>query len=323
MPSPTELAEIEKAKRLEANLFSDMKELIPYLEDNTVSDIAVVASGEIVVSKFGKGRIFTNEFLSPIVTQRIILAAAAVIGAKIDTLGGFPLLEGVIPKYNARITGLLPPRVPRPELSIRRPSTVIRTLEDYVKDNQLTREQYEIVVQYIKERKNIVISGSTGSGKTTFTNAVIHKMEEFTPDAHFYVVEDTPELQCNARMLTPIWTPKEYAHIAVEEALRFFPDRIIFGEVRNGRIMSDLLESWNTGHPGNVTTIHADNCLSTIQRIKGMLKAVNNNLDNLSDVIHLIVHLKRTTNGIKVDEIMPVKEDTDSFLSMIEQNNLG
>lgn len=323
MPSPTELAEIEKQKRLEANLFSDMKELIPYLEDNAVSDIAVVDSGEIIVSRFGQGRVFTGIILTPIATQRIILAAAAVIGAKIDSAGGFSILEGVIPRYNARITGLLPPRVPRPELSIRRPSSVIRTLEDYVKDGQLTDEQYQIIVEYIKERKNLIISGSTGSGKTTFTNAVIRKMEEFTPDANFYIVEDVPELQCNARMKTMIWTPKEHAHKAVEEALRFFPDRIIFGEVRNGRIMSDLLEAWNTGHPGNVTTIHADNCLSTVQRIKWLLKSVGNEMESLSDVVHLIVHLRKTRDGIRIDEVMPVKKEADDFISMIEKNNLG
>ena len=80
MPSPTELAEIEKQKRLEANLFSDMKELIPYLEDNAVSDIAVVDSGEIIVSRFGQGRVFTGIILTPIATQRIILAAAVYSG---------------------------------------------------------------------------------------------------------------------------------------------------------------------------------------------------------------------------------------------------
>lgn len=319
----TEAAEAEKQKRLETNLFSDMKELIPYLEDKKVSEITVPYSGEIVITKFGEGRIFSGKVLPPVIIKRIILAAAAVAGVKVDTQNPVPKLEGLIPHYNARITGYLPPASDRPMLSIRRPSDIIRTLEEYVADGQMTSDKYEIVVKYIKERKNIIISGSTGSGKTTFTNAVIHKMEEFTPDDNFYIVEDVPELQCNAKMRIPLCTTKEWTHVLVEGALRFFPDRIIFGEVRNGQIMSSLLEAWNTGHSGNVTTIHANNCLSTIQRIKGLLKSVNNEMDNLSEVIHLIVHLKRTSKGIRVDEVMPVQEDTDDFLSLIEKNNLG
>lgn len=87
--------------------------------------------------------------------------------------------------------------------------------------------------------------------------------------------------------------------------------------------MSDLLEAWNTGHPGNVTTIHADNCLSTVQRIKGLLKSVGNEMESLSDVVHLIVHLRKTRDGIRIDEVMPVKKEANDFISMIEKNNLG
>ncbi len=323
--NPQELAEQEKQERLLKNLFSDMKELIPYLEDGDVTDIAVQDSGEIIVSRFGKGREFTNTYLSAVTTQRIILAAAALLGRKLDTQSGFPVLEGIIPKYNARITGMMPPNLMRPEISIRKPPEKVFTLESYVETGRMTSEQYETVVQYIRDRKNLVISGSTGSGKTTFTNAIIRKMEELSPKDNFYVVEDIPELQCKARMKTCIWIPKEHAARAVEEALRWNPDRIIFGEVRNGRVMHELMESWNTGHEGNVTTLHADNCLSTLRRIRGLLRRSEDGNDaaELSDVIHLIVHLRKTKDGIRVDEIMPVKEDTDSFMALIEQNGLG
>jgi type IV secretion system protein VirB11 len=320
-----EQIEKEKQERLLRNLFSDMEELIPYLEDGAVTDIAVQDSGEIIVTRFGKGREFTNTYLSAMTTQRIILAATALLGRKLDTQSGFPVLEGIIPKYNARITGMMPPNLMRPEISIRKPPEEVFTLENYVETGRMTSEQYETVVQYITERKNLVISGSTGSGKTTFTNAVIKKMEELSPSDNFYMVEDIPELQCKARMKTGVWVSKEHAARAVEEALRWNPDRIIFGEVRNGRVMKELLDAWETGHEGNVTTVHADNCLSTLRRIRGLLRRCEDADDaaELSDVIHLIVHLRKTKDGIRVDEIMPVKEDTDSFMALIEQNGLG
>jgi len=316
-----EQAEQEKQDRLLSNLFADMKEIMPYLEDDSVTDIAVPDSGEIIVTKFGKGRIFTGIVLSDVTVTRIILATAAIIGRKLESLSGFPVLEGIIPKVNARITGMLQPNLVRPEISIRKPPKTIFSLESYVDNAYMTKEQYNTVVEYIKERKNIVVSGSTGSGKTTFTNAVIKKMVELTPDDNYYIVEDVPELQCNARMKTMLWIPKELAEKAVQESLRWNPDRIIFGEVRNGKVMTELMEAWNTGHSGNVTTIHADNALSTLQRIKGLLG--NGSEINISDTIHLIVHLRKTSEGIRVDEVMPVKKETDSFITMIEQNKLG
>ena len=323
--SPQELAEQEKHTRLLRNLYSDMRSLLQYMDDDEVTDIAVQHSGEIIISKFGQGRIFTGKSLSEITVHRIILSTAATVGTKVDPYTGLPKLEAYIPGYNARITGLLPPRVRRPVISIRKPAKKIYTLEEYVKNQQMTQEQYEFLVHHICERNNIVVSGQTGCGKTTLTNAIIKKMEEFTPYANFYIVEDVPELQCTARMQLPICTDKDCAAEAVEEALRFNPDRIIFGEVRSSKVMNALVTAWNTGHKGSVTTIHANTCLSTLQRIKKLLNhsgEVGN--DRLSDVIQLVIHLSKTASGgIIVDEVMTVQEDTDSFVSLIEQNGLG
>ena len=317
----TEAIEQIKQDRLENNLLQDMKDLLVYLEDKSVTDIAIPDSGEIIITRFGKGREFTGKFLSEVMTQRIILATAALNGKQLETYTGFPILEGIIPSYNARITGLMKPNTKRPELQIRLPPKVIYSLEDYVDSKKMTQENYEEVCRYIQERKNIVVSGSTGSGKTTFTNAVIKKMVEITPNDNFYIIEDVPELQCTAKMKTMLYVPKEFAKKAVEESLRWSPDRIIFGEVRNGIVMKELLEAWNTGHPGNVTTIHADSGYSTLLRIKGML---GENKDiQLSDTIQLVVHLKKTKEGIKVDELYPVNDETDSFLDTVYQNNLA
>lgn len=316
--------EIKKERMLDNLLNDDMKEFLPYLEDDSVTDIAVVDSGEIIITQFGKGRTFTGIYVPDFIVERIIKATASLLGRPLGSYTGFPILEGRIPKYNARITGLMQPNCIRPELQIRKPPKEIYSLENYIESGRMTQEQYDIIVQAIKDRKNIIVSGSTGSGKTTFTNAIIKKMVELTPYDNFYIVEDTPELQCEAKMKTMLQITQDDAEKAVKESLRFSPDRIIFGEVRTGIVMRELLDAWKTGHSGNVTTLHANDGASTLLRIKGMVNRYDTELaDHLSEVISLVVHLKKTPQGIRVNEIFNVNEDTDNFLAGIVQHNLG
>lgn len=322
---PVKTADELRRERMEENLLrDDMDMFIPYLEDETVTDIAVPDSGELVVTRFGRGREFTGITVPEFVVERVIKATAAINGRPLESYTGFPVLEGVIPKYNARITALMKPICVRPELQMRMPPRVIYTLEDYVKHGQMTDGQLDAVVRSIRGRDNIIVSGATGSGKTTFVNAVIQKMVELTPNDNFYIVEDNPELQCRARMKTMLWIPKEFAHKAVEEALRFSPDRIIFGEVRSGRVMRALLEAWETGHSGNVTTLHANGGRGTLLRIKAMLGSEDAYMaDALGEVVQLVVHLKKTGGGIRVNEIYPLSEMTDGFPAGMVQQNLA
>ena len=316
--------EIKKERMLDNLLNDDMKEFLPYLEDDSVTDIAIVDSGEIIITQFGKGRTFTGIYVPDFIVERIIKATASLLGRPLGSYTGFPILEGRIPKYNARITGLKQPNCIRPELQIRKPPKEIYSLENYIESGRMTQEQYDIIVQAIKDRKNIIVSGSTGSGNTTFTNAIIKKMVELTPDDNFYIVEDTPELQCEAKMKTMLQITQDDAEKAVKESLRFSPDRIIFGEVRTGIVMRELLDAWKTGHSGNVTTLHANDGASTLLRIKGMVNKYDPELaDHLSEVISLVVHLKKTPQGIRVNEIFNVNEDSDNFLAGIVQHNLG
>ena len=319
-----ELAEAERQNRLIRNMLGDLEPIKPYLDDPEVTDIAVQDSGEIIISRFGHGRIFTGKQLGELITMRIIKSVAACVGVKVEAYSSLPKLEAFIPIYNARITGLLPPKVIRASISIRKPATKIYTLEDYVKNGQMTQEQKEVIEDAIRAEKNIVVAGATGCGKTTLTNAIIKKMEEFTPCSNFYIVEDVPELQCSARMKESVFSDKHTAWEAVEEALRFNPDRIIFGEVRNAMVMVALATAWNTGHKGSVTTIHANSCLATLSRIKKLLISGGDRstADELSEIIHLVIHLTKTDNGIRVDEIMDVSSDTDNLLSVMEAHGL-
>jgi type IV secretion system protein VirB11 len=110
-----------------------------------------------------------------------------------------------------------------------------------------------------------------------------------------------------------------HAAEAVRTALRWTPDRIIFGEVRYGEVANELIKAWNTGHTGNVTTIHADSCSSMLVRMEDLLREeIKGTIPRLSATIHLCVHLTATPNGPIIDEVLPtsemVQEDRINFL---------
>lgn len=168
--------EREKHRRLMDNFFDDIEPLKKYLDDPAATDISTSHRGEIIVKIFGKGKLFTGETLPPTRVAGIILSAAALLDKRVDTISGIPKLEAVIPPpYNARITGLLPPWVDYPQVRFRLPPKRIYPLEDYVRKGRMTAEEYDLVCRYIKERKNILVGGGTGSGKSTFVNAVLKK----------------------------------------------------------------------------------------------------------------------------------------------------
>ncbi|MDR2743231.1 MAG: Flp pilus assembly complex ATPase component TadA [Treponema sp.] len=184
---------------------------------------------------------------------------------------------------------------------------------------RLSPAEYDLVCRFVRERKNLLIGGGTGSGKSTFTNAILKKMVEYTPEDRFYIVEDVPELQCEAKDKTMIAVNPRHAAEAVRTALRWTPDWIIFGEMRYGEVANELIKAWNTGHTGNVTTIHVDSCASMLVRMENLLREeIKETIPRLSLTIHLCVHLTTMKDGPVVDEVLPtadmIQEDRLEFL---------
>lgn len=303
--------EKEALRRQMDNLLGDLSPLIPYFDMPSVTNIYVYGSGTIEIDEFGVDSYYTDFTLSISDRMRIINSLSSISDTPIDNFK-WPSLESIIPKYNIRTTALMPPVVKFPEITFRRPAEKVYTLEDYVDSERLSKEFYDKIILHLEKRSNIVVSGSTGSGKTTFTNSLLHKMGELTPNERFYIVEDVPELQCTARKTTQLYIRKDQAIYAIQTALRWTPKRIIFGEIRSGDVAVELLEAWNTGHPGNVTTIHADNAASTITRIEGLLRQkIAGKLPDLSWTIGLIVHLgSRPGFGPFIDEVLTMQEVT-------------
>lgn len=291
------------------NLEDDMKDLMPYIRNSNVTDIAIGKEGEIIVEESGKDKNFTGIFIDDATITRIIYQSATILGITIDPNN--PIVEGVLPKWKIRIEGILPPRATtNPMFIIRRPSNKIFTLEQYLENKQITSEQYNLLINHIKNRSNIVIGGETGSGKTTILNAIIDKMQEFTPDDRFYIVEDAGEIQCKAKDVIPIWATGKDCMKAVSISLRCNVNRIIFGELRFGDVTNELLKAWNSGHTGGASTIHANSCSSMISRMNDLLREViPGALPNIAQSVQLLIHLTPTRYGRIVDEIMETKEN--------------
>jgi type IV secretion system protein VirB11 len=227
----------------------------------------------------------------------------------------YPVLEATIPVpewKNARITGIFPPWVSGPSFTIRKPPEKIYLLEDYVRNGQLSTEYYEIIVEYIKNKKNIIIAGSTGSGKTTLSNAIIQKKCELFPNDRYFIVQDVSELQCNTKYAEMIIIRADQAITAVALSLRYTPNCIIFGEVRKGSVMAELLDAWNTGHPGGITTMHSNSSALTITRIKKLLLdhyPGEASLPDLNEYIDLIIFIRQNKEtGVIIDDVMEMKK---------------
>ena len=300
--------ELELHERRMENLLGDLDRLIPFFEAKTVTDIYIYDGGNVCIKEFGKKAYESGITLTSAERMRIINSLSSVVDIPIDKWTR-PTLESIIPKYNIRTTAIISPWLSSPQITFRRPADKIFTLEEYLEQDRISRELYDKIIFHLKSESNIVISGSTGSGKTTFSNACLEKLQEIDPDQRMYIIEDTYELQSRNPYKTQLYIRKEQAVVAIQTALRWTPKYIIFGEVRSGDVAVELLEAWNTGHSG-FTTIHANNSASTIPRIEGLLRQIiKGQLPDIANSIHLIVHLSNMPGfGPVVDEALTVRE---------------
>lgn len=317
----------EKQRRLYNNFLNDVEPLMKYFDDKTLTDIYVNPSGEIITESFVAGKKFTGEFISAEQVQAIIISAAALMNWKINPDLPVPKVEGVLPKpYNFRFTGIMPPASNPSAIALRRPSEKVFSMEEYVEQGRLKKYDYDTICRTVKRRGNILLGGQTGSGKTTFANAILKKMVEYTPYDRFYIVEDVPELICTARDVVPLLAtnPENAASELVQESLRFTPKRIIFGELRYPKVAFDLVTSWNTGHNGNLTTIHANTAMSMIPRLKNLYMTATGNTitPDFADIISLCVHLAATPKGPVIDEVLPLDKKVFNFIEELERNGM-
>jgi type IV secretion system protein TrbB len=207
-----------------------------------------------------------------------------------------PAVAGILPRSGERFQGLLPPLAERPVFAIRKRASVIFTLDDYVAKGILSAHGADIIRQAVIEKKNILVAGGTGSGKTTLVNAVLAE-PAFRRD-RIVIIEDTKELQCPAEdkveLLTKSTEPRVTMTDLLRMTLRLRPDRIIIGEVRGPEALA-MLKAWNTGHPGGVATIHANSAGDALRRIEDLVGEASQIIPkrSIASAVNLLVFIER------------------------------
>jgi P-type conjugative transfer ATPase TrbB len=296
-------------RKLEALRHALGDTVLAALVEPAVVEILANPDGRLVLDRSGEGRSDTGATLSTEARERVIRLIADYVGETVTR--DDPRLSGVLPGTGERFQGLLPPVTMAPAFSIRKRPAVIWTLDDYVRDGTMTEGQGDILRAAASERLNILISGGTGSGKTTLANAVLAE-PAFSGDRVF-LVEDTPELQCSAWDTVSVLTRRQPVPIGVvdlvRDALRMRPDRIVVGEMRDGAAALETLKSWNTGHPGGLSTIHANSADDVLRRIEDLIAEVSSRTPRraIAQAVDRIVHIRRTTQGRRVEAILGVE----------------
>ena len=294
-------------KRALVKLERDLGEIFSLLNDPKTIEIILNPDGLIWQEKLGEPMKKVG-FLSPSRAESILRTIAGFHGKELNPHN--PILECELPLDGSRFAGQISPIVLNPSFAIRKKSTSIFTLEQYVNQKIMTSNQCEKIKEYISNHKNILVVGGTGSGKTTLLNALIDSMVKINPTERIIIIEDTGELQCAAQNSIQYHTTIDVSMTKLlKTTLRMRPDRIIVGEVR-GEEALDLLDAWNTGHDGGLGTLHSTTARSGLTRLKSLItrnKSAPNNIEPIiAETVHVIVNIVRTEIGRRVNEIIEI-----------------
>jgi len=311
--------------------------LEPLLKDPTISDILVNTHKYVYIERHGKLIETGIHFQSDRHLIRIIEKIVSSVGRRIDE--SVPLVDARLPD-GSRVNAIIPPlAVDGPSLSIRRFGRKVLSNEDLLRNQTLTQAMMTFLAACVESRLNIVISGGTGSGKTTFLNC----LSRFIPEHERLVtIEDTAELQIQLEDVVRMETrpPNIESKGAITQrqllmtALRMRADRILLGEARGGEAL-DMLQAMATGAEGSMTTVHANSPADAFSRLETMVMMAKLDLPSrfirqqMASVIQLLVQTSRLSDGTrKITHIAEVMGLNDSQIQVqdifiFEQTGVG
>ena len=279
------------------------------LHEDGVVEISLNSDQKLWVSRFGSPSCEEGAW-SAADAERLIRWCATRGDSIIDQ--DTPIASLMLPGYPHRIEALLPPVVAAPVFSIRRHADVPVDLESFSwghgSEDQGMRKA-GLVRRMLGDRKNLVIAGATGSGKTTFANACLRALAQATPTARVVVIEDTPELQSELPNTVFLRTSAMVdQRRLLLSALRLAPDRIVVGECRDGPAAMTLLRAWNTGHAGGITTVHANSAREVVSRLDMLCSevAATSQEKLIRSALDAVIFLERDTERPVVREIMEI-----------------
>jgi type IV secretion system protein VirB11 len=275
------------------------------LADPAVIEVMVNPDGTLRLDRLGEGRVDTGEKLPPSDVERIIRLVATHVRTEVHA--GNPVVSAELPETGERFEGLLPPVSLAPCFAIRKPAARVYTLDDYVSDRVMTGAQADLLRKAVDERRNILIAGGTSSGKTTLANALLAEVAKL--EERVILIEDTRELQCAAPDCVALRTKPGVVGLAdlVRSTLRLRPDRIIVGEVRGPEAL-DMLKAWNTGHPGGLSTVHANSAHSALYRLEQLIQegVITVPRQLVAQAIGIVVFIRGRNEGRRIETIAEV-----------------
>lgn len=283
------------------------------LADPTVIEVMVNPDGRLWIERASLGRQDTGERIGSAEAERIIRLVAAHVRREVHDKA--PIVSAELPESGERFEGVMPPVAPAPCFSVRKPADVVYRLGDYVSARVMSGSQAQVLAQCVRERKNILVVGGTSSGKTTLVNALLAEVAEL--NERVLILEDTRELKCAAADCVALRTKPGVATLAdlVRSTLRLRPDRIIVGEVRGPEAL-DMLKAWNTGHPGGITTVHANSAEAGLYRLEQLVQEAVMTVprDLIVEAIDVIVSLEGRGRNRHVETVLELEsldEDGD------------
>lgn len=294
----------------------------PLLKDPEITEIMVNGYNEVFVERYGLIEQIPVKFENDAHLRRIIDRIVSPIGRRVDE--NSPMVDARLPNGN-RVNATIPPlSLGGSILTVRKFSARPFTAQDLIANGTMSVASANFLKACVEGRVNLVVSGGTGTGKTTFLNV----LSSFIPPRERVItIEDTAELQLHQVNLVRL--EKRPPNIEgkgeitirqlVVNALRMRPDRILVGECRAGEAL-DMLQAMNTGHDGSMTTIHSNGPRDTLRRIETMvlmagmelpLKAIR---EQVASSIELVIHLERMKDGsrkiVQVSEVQGMESDT-------------
>lgn len=295
--------------------------ITPLLEDNAITEIMVNAPDEIYVEIDGK--IVRDESISFINNKHIIRTIQRIVqplGRTIDSAN--PMVDARL-RDGSRLNAVIPPlSLKGPVLTIRKFNKKLENIDDLLRRGSLTVDMARFLEVAVEAKLNIIISGGTGTGKTTLLNILSGFLGE---DERIITIEDAAELKLHQKHVISLETRltnyegegEVTIRDLVRNSLRMRPDRIIVGEVR-GKEAFDMMQAMNTGHEGSITTLHANNSIDALNRLETMIlmnemeipvSAVRGYIENAIDII---VQIDRLSDGKRkitsISELAGIKD---------------
>jgi P-type conjugative transfer ATPase TrbB len=303
----TVLGKEEARRRVSIKLTRELGPVVgKLLEDSSVIEIMLNPNCELWVERLGESMKPCGH-MPESVSRNLMNTVASWVNEELTEDN--PILECELPFDGSRFEALVPPIVEGPTFTIRKRAIMVFTLHDYVEKGIMAASQRDAIEYAAVNRKNILIVGGTGTGKTTLTNAVINYMVEVCPDDRFVIMEDTRELQCTAKNAV-LMRSVDQADMTrlLKTTMRLRPDRILVGEVRDGAALA-LLKAWNTGHPGGAATLHANSAAAGLIRMEQLVsEASPAPMQSLiGEAVDLIVSIERCAGSRRIKEVLEVE----------------